>query len=248
MVIIVTTPWGGSRSAEPRDFDAVVTDASTPRVPRTPLCSKAFLVQSPNLISLQLPRFLIEMIERSRWLDSKLIQSPLCATVKMKSKHIFENQYDILQYSLTGNYIFHDKSTADKKVLDKGVWGQHDLVFRQPWLSTISWNTKSDHRQYPRNATTGFLCLKYHHGNTAETSVFHQHLSHPFIHNYDFAIANLFRSKRLRTKSVSPHNPSACRFASSLICFNVSFWGGRCQKCMQLHRPHVYIQLDLLSK
>ena len=73
MVIIVTTPWGGSRSAEPRDFDAVVTDASTPSVPRTPLCSKAFLVQSPNLISLQLPRFLIEKIERSRWLNSKII-------------------------------------------------------------------------------------------------------------------------------------------------------------------------------
>ena len=100
----------------------------------------------------------------------------------MKSKHTFEKQYDILQYSLTENYIFQEKSTADKKVLDKGVWGQHDLVFRQPWLSTISWNTKSDHRQYPRNATTGFLCLKYHHGNTAEASVFHQHLSNPFIH------------------------------------------------------------------
>ena len=156
-----------------------------PSVPRTPLCSKAFLVQSPNLISLQLPRFLIEMIEKSGWLDSKPIESPLSATVKMKSKHIFEKQYGILKYSWTENYIFQEQSTADKKVLDKGVWGQHDLVLRQPWLSTISWNTKSDHRQYPRNATTGFLCLKYHHGNTAETSVFHQHLSHPFIHNYD---------------------------------------------------------------
>ena len=104
-------------------------------------------------------------------------------------------------------------------------------------VNDILENTKSDHRQYPRNATTGFLCLKYHHGNTAETSVFHQLLSHPFIHNYDFAIANLFRSKRLRTKSAKPHNPGACCFASSLICLNVSFCGGRCQKCLQLHRP-----------
>ena len=167
----------------------------------------------------------------------------------MKSKHTFGKQYDILKYSLTENYIFQEKSTADKKVLDKGVWGQHDLVFRQPWLSTISWKTKSDQRQYPRNATAGFLCLNYHHGNTAETSVFHQHLSHPVIHNYDFAIANLFRSKRLRTKSARLHNLGACCFASSLICLNVSFCGGRCQKCMQLHRPpHVCIQLDLLSK
>ena len=39
----------------------------------------------------------------------------------MKSKHTFEKQYDILQYFLTENYIFQEKSTADKKVLDKGV-------------------------------------------------------------------------------------------------------------------------------
>ena len=146
-------------------------------------------------------------------------------------------------------FIFHEQSTADKKVLDKGVWGQHDLVFRQPWLSTISWNTKSDHRQYPRNATTGFLCLNYHHGNTAETSVFHHHLSLPFIHNYDLQLQICFCPNVsepnlpgliIRARAASPPAwfASMSHFAE----------GDAKSACNCTIHPHVYIQLDLLSK
>ena len=41
------------------------------------------------------------------------------------------------------------KGTYSRKVIDKGVWGQHDLVFEQPWLSTISWGTTTDQQRYP---------------------------------------------------------------------------------------------------